>query len=208
MSEIGLASLELLGDFDRLINTEMGDVWIGPERIQHQRVHALQQLHTFFWNLTDIGTVRNVADSESQHIKIRAVLQWNWNDSSSQNIQWFRFVDWMNINLRRCSNMCLLIIRKRVGKRSFQPLFNIRIAIYWHGMAKVKLEQSQIIEAHHMVGVFVSVDDCMANPDFLTQQLCSQIWRCIDQQIALWQTENGATPATLVSRMIALTDTA
>ena len=50
----------------------------------------------------------------------------------------------------------------------------------------------------------MGVNDSMDDSDFLTEQLRSKIWRSVDQQIALGQTENGATAGPVVAGMVAL----
>lgn len=96
------------------------------------------------------------------------VLQWDRSYRGSKYLEWL-CVNRMDGDLRSCTGMRGFLVRERIAKRFSQSSFDRRVAIRRNRVSQVKLEQPQIIKAHHVIGMFVCVDDCVNDADLFPE---------------------------------------
>ncbi len=205
--EIRLSDVQFKRDFGGLLDIQMSHVRLRTQRVKNQCVETLQQLKAAAGDFADVGTIGDVADAKPEYFEFRSVDQWDGNDRGAQGFEG-PVVDAVDFNGWCRARMRLFVVRKRVRKRRSQAVLDALGTVNRNGMSKIELKKSQIIKTEQVVRVLMGIDNGVDDTNLFAQQLLAQVGGRVNEQIALGQTEYGATASPLIPGMVAPADVA
>ena len=161
---------DLLCSLYGCLEVEVCGVGSVAKSIQDEHVQVLQAFQALRRNAIGVRAIGNVTDSKSEDLEPWAMIQANWDDGSSQGLKGIQ-ADPVKFELRRCAGVGGFLIGKCVVEYVADPVFDDRFAVDRHRALEVELEETQIVHAIEVVGVFMGEGDRLDNTDFLPKEL-------------------------------------
>jgi hypothetical protein len=110
--------------------------------------------------------------------------------------------------LGRGAQVRVLAIGEGIVERLANSLFDDGLTIQRNGVAEVKREEPQIVEAKNVVGVLVREEDGVDEADALAEKLLPQVGGSVDEEVAAWQADERRAAGAFIARIVAGADIA
>ena len=167
------------------------------QRVEDEMVEAFEQRLGAFRDCAEIRQVGGVAKAEAEHLAW-AVHCWDRNNFYAEERE--RTFDLVQFNARKRAVSRLIV--EDVGERSLQYLQRCFRGVDGNGGFLFQIVGADIVEAENMIGMGVSVENCVEAIEVRGHGLGTEVGRGVDDDVASAIREQHGRARALVVRIV------
>ena len=200
VGEEGAAWFQQINEADGLFQMRMAGMRIASQRVENKDIEVLKQGNALRWNVAHIGKVSGAAESVAGNLLMSMGYR-NAAKACPEEIETrtWRCIDAVDLHAGACR--ITVFLAKRIVEDSLNRAGRRIVRIDWKIVFGVKGEWTQIVEAHDMIGVSVSIENRIEMTDSFAERLSVKVRTGVNDNGMPAVIEPDGRPGTAIPRV-------